>query len=186
MNKKSSYFDIFCLKFLQQNMVKIFLTPPLKSASCPSPSFLSNPPYWFFVTLKVGFFSEPPKYQSFSSFTSSYLLKVTKFLVKIYSQFEFLVMTEKSIFAYKLFLSLNISDFSLFSCENWNPPWKKSPPSFPATPSKIWGPVKSPLFENLVGASTPLAERWGGYPICTQFKNKFQWAYDRVVSFDLH
>ena len=27
------------------------------------------------------------------------------------SQFEFLVMTEKTIFAYKLFLSLNISDF---------------------------------------------------------------------------
>ena len=48
----------------------------------------------------------------FLSFTLSYLLKVTKFLVKI-SQFEFLVMTEKNIFAYKLFLSLNISDFSL-------------------------------------------------------------------------
>ena len=27
------------------------------------------------------------------------------------SQFEFLVMTEKNIFAYKIFLSLNISDF---------------------------------------------------------------------------
>ena len=46
---------------------------PLKSANCPSPSFL----------------------------------------VKI-SQFEFLVMTEKNIFAYKLFLSLNISNFNLF------------------------------------------------------------------------
>ena len=43
--------------------------------------------------------------------TASYLLKVTKFLVKI-SQFEFLVMTEKNIFAYKLFLSSNISDFN--------------------------------------------------------------------------
>ena len=42
-----------------------------------------------------------------------YLVKVTKFLVKI-SQFEFLVMTEKNIFVYKLFLSLNISDFILF------------------------------------------------------------------------
>ena len=46
--------------------------------------------------LKIGFFHEPQKYQSFSSSTPSYLLKVTKFLVKI-SQFEFLVMTEKNI-----------------------------------------------------------------------------------------
>ena len=61
----------------------------------------------------------------------SYLLKVTKFLGKI-SQFEFLVMTEKNIFAYKLFLSLNISDFNLFLCENCNP-LKKVTPSFPAT-----------------------------------------------------
>ena len=40
----------------------------------------------------------------------SYLLKVTKSLVKI-SQFEFLVMTEKNIFVYN-YLSLNISDLS--------------------------------------------------------------------------
>ena len=41
--------------------------------------------------------------------------RVTKFLVKI-SQFKFLVlvMTVKKIFVCKLFLSLNISDFSLF------------------------------------------------------------------------
>ena len=58
---------------------------PLKSANCPSPNYL----------------------------TPSHLLKVTKFLVKI-SQFIFLVMTEKNIFVYKLFLSLDISDFSLF------------------------------------------------------------------------
>ena len=42
----------------------------------------------------------------------SYLLQVTKFLVKI-PNFEFLVMTEKNISTYTLFL-LNISDFSLF------------------------------------------------------------------------
>ena len=41
------------------------------------------------------------------------LLKVTKFLVKV-SQFEFLVMAEKNIVVYKLFFSLNISDFTLF------------------------------------------------------------------------
>ena len=82
--------------------------------------------------------------------TASYLLKVTKFLVKI-SQFEFLVMTKKNILAYKLFLSSNISDFNLFS----------ETPLFPATPFKSWGPVKPPLFENLVHPppTPPPAER---------------------------
>ena len=41
-------------------------------------------------------------------------------------------------------------------------PCKKLPPAFPATPSKGWGPVKPPLFENLVGGSTPC--RKGGVP----------------------
>ena len=45
--------------------------------------------------------------------TPSHLLKVTKFLVKIF-QFKFLVMTEKNIFVYKFFLSLNILEFRLF------------------------------------------------------------------------
>ena len=57
---------------------------------------------------------------SFSSSIPSYLLKVTKFLDKI-SQFEFLVITKKNIFAYKLFLSLDISDFNLL-CDNCTPP----------------------------------------------------------------
>ena len=40
-------------------------------------------------------------------------IKGTKFLVK-FSQFKFLVNTDKNIFVYKLVLSLNISDFNLF------------------------------------------------------------------------
>ena len=36
-------------------------------------------------------------------------------------------MTEKHIFVYKLFLSLNISDFSLFLGKNGNPPEKINP-----------------------------------------------------------
>ena len=82
---------------------------PLKSANCPSPLFKQSPSTLVFheTSLKVGFFSEPQKYQSFSSLTPSYLLKATKFLVEI-SKFEFLVMTEKNIFAHKLFLPLNI------------------------------------------------------------------------------
>ena len=65
--------------------------------------------------LKVRFFSKSPKNKILSSLTPSYILTVTKFLVKIF-QFEFLVMTEKNIFAYiiNLFLSLSITDFSLF------------------------------------------------------------------------
>ena len=47
---------------------------------------------------------------SFSSLTLFYPLKVTKFLVQI-PQFEFLVMTEKSIFVYKLFSIIKYSIF---------------------------------------------------------------------------
>ena len=65
-------------------------------------------------------------------------------------------MTKKSIFVYHLFLSLNIPDFSLFFYKNCNPPLKKVTPSFPLPPSKNYSPVRPPLFENLVGGSTPL------------------------------
>ena len=37
-----------------------------------------------------------------------------------------------------------------------NPSLKKVTPSFPATPCQCWGPVKLPLFGNLVQGSTPL------------------------------
>ena len=48
-------------------------------------------------------------------------------------------MTEQRVLVYKLFLSLNIPDFSLFFVEKLQPsPLKKftPPPSFPASPSK--------------------------------------------------
>ena len=54
----------------------------------------------------------------------SYLSKVTKFFGKI-PQFEFLVMTEKNIFGYKLFLSLNTSNFNSFFFVEIANPWKK-------------------------------------------------------------
>ena len=53
-----------------------------------------------------------PKY-SFSSLNPPYIVKVTKFVFEIF-HFQFLVMREKNIFGYKLFLSLNILDFSVF------------------------------------------------------------------------
>ena len=68
-----------------------------------------------------------PKNISLSFLTPSYLLIVTKFLVKNV-QFEFLVIIEKNIFVYKCFLSLNISDFSLFFVKIATPLGKSHPP----------------------------------------------------------
>ena len=126
--------------------------PLLKSASCPSPPFwailASITVFRELLASKSQIFSERPKYKSFSSLTPSYLLKITKLLVKT-SQFEVLVTTEKNIFVYKLFLSLNISDFSFFVC-------KIATPSFPANPLlKLRSCQAPPFFENLVGGSTP-------------------------------
>ena len=70
--------------------------PLLKSANCPSCLFKQLPPiYWFFVKLpKNRIFQCTPIILIFFSLTPSYLLKVTKFLVKILN-FKFLVTTEK-------------------------------------------------------------------------------------------
>ena len=72
-------------------------------------------------------------------------MKVTKFFVKI-SQFEFAIMTEKKN---KLFLLLNISDFSLFFYVKTETPLKK------VIPQKI-EILLALLFENLVGRSINL------------------------------
>ena len=53
-------------------------------------------------------------------------------------------MTEKNIFVYKTFLSLNILDFSLFFIQKLQPLPQKVTPSFPAAPSKNRDPVKPP------------------------------------------
>ena len=69
---------------------------------------------------------------------------------------KLLVMTEKNIFVYTLFLLLNISDFSLFFIQKLHP-LKKVTFSFQATPLKIEIlPSPPPIFlENLVGSATP-------------------------------
>ena len=79
-------------------------------------------------------------------------------------EFEFLVMTEKIIFAYDFF-SLNISDFNLFFMWKLQPLWKSHPLLSQQPPSKSWVPVKPLLFENLVEGSMPSAEREG----CTHY-----------------
>ena len=59
-------------------------------------------------------------------------------------------------------MSLNISDFNLYVTIAPPPPWKKSPPLSQQPPSKSWGPVKPPLFLNLVVGSTLPPCRNGG------------------------
>ena len=50
-------------------------------------------------------------------------LKVTKFLIQL-SQFKSFVSPDKNIFVYKLFLSLNISDFILSFMKKLHPQQK--------------------------------------------------------------
>ena len=83
-------------------------------------------------------------------------------------------MTEKNIFTYKLFLSLNISDFNLFfyfkiAPSPPPPSLKKSLLSFPATPSKSWGPISPPFFWKF-GWRFNLPSREGG--VYTMFTYK--------------
>ena len=92
------------------------------------------------VTHSVHWGISPPSktpHPLFSSLTPCYLLKVTKFLVKI-SQTDFLVMTEKNIFVFQLFLSLNFSDFTRTwrSCQA--PPFWKFDTRF-IHPQQKWG-----------------------------------------------
>ena len=73
-------------------------------------------------------------------------------------------------------------------CENCITSLKKVIPSFPATLSKSWGPTKPPLFENLVGSSTPQAEREGVHSMCklltlTANRNKKSWGSAKPPSF---
>ena len=118
---------------------------PLKSTNCPSPPFLGNP------LLYIGFLWTPSpfpkrrifqwtrKILKFSPLTSSYLLKVTKFLVKI-AQFEFLVMTEKNIFLIKYF---RFHFFYFFVKYHSYPPLKV----------EVLSNLPLPPFWNLVGGS---------------------------------
>ena len=63
-------------------------------------------------------------------------------------------MTEKNIFTYKRFLSLNISDFNLLLSENCTPsPEKRHSPLSQQSLSKSCGTVKPPIFDNLIGGS---------------------------------
>ena len=149
-----------------KNTTPLFLAKPtLKSVNCPSSPFLGNPllfiGFLWSLPLKVGFLSEYPKHQSFSSLTPSYFSKVTKFLLKI-SQCGFLVTTEKSIFVYTLLLSLNISDFSLFFFVKIATPLKKVTPSFPATSLSKLRSCQAPPFWKFGRRFNPSQAEMGG------------------------
>ena len=70
---------------------------------------------------------------------------------KIY-HFEFLVMTEKNIFAYKLLLSLNMSDSDLFFM------WKLQPP--PPEKSHLIFPSNPPLKVEVLSNPPPFLKIW--------------------------
>ena len=62
-----------------------------------------------------------------------------------------------------------------------HPALKKVTPSFPATPSKSWGPVKpSPLFENLVEGSTPQQKGAAHYGTVRLLQQKVCWSTAEV------
>ena len=103
-----------------------------------------------------------------SSLIPSYLLKVTKLLGKI-SQFEFLVMTEKNIFAHKLFLSLNISDFDLFFMWKLQLPLEKvTPPISQQLPLKVEFLSSPPILKLWLEAQPP-CRRGGAHYECMVF-----------------
>ena len=66
------------------------------------------------------------------------------------------------MFVYKVSCQLNISDFSLFLMKKLQPPEKCHPTLSQQATSQNWDPVKPPLFENLVGGSTPSPPAEGG------------------------
>ena len=169
----------------QKHHPLFFAKSLLKSENCPSPLFRQSLTiYWFFVNPpKNRIFQWTPIILKLFILNPIYLLKVTKFLVKI-SQFKFLVMIEKNIFVrikqvkilHNLFYSTNNSManwsvkniliyktffchwifqiFLYFSCKNYNPP--PPPPRKNVAPSFTAAPLwKLRPCQDLVNISHP-------------------------------
>ena len=84
-------------------------------------------------------------------------------------------MAEKNIFAYKPFLSLNISDFNIFFCENCNPPEKKVTPYFPATsPLKVEVLSSPPFLKIWLEVQPPKAAARGSGGACIMYQIKIE------------
>ena len=172
-------------------IVCIRVSTPFFLAKPPPPpwiSKLSKPPFQGNPPLILVFRDPPPKSQishwtpkilKFLILNTIFFFKVTEFLVKI-SQFKYLVITERNIFACKLFLSLNISDF-IFYVKIANLPCPlKVTLLLPSNPLLKVEVLSSPaIFENLVGGSIapplPAERREGGvhsmsYALMTNMK----------------
>ena len=83
-------------------------------------------------------------------------------------------MTEKNIFAFKRFLSLNISDF-IFYGKIETPPEKSHPPLSQQPPTKSLGPVKPPFLKIWLEVHPPPKQKGGRCTLCTdQWCNMLQ------------
>ena len=78
------------------------------------------------------------------------------------SQFEFLIMTEKNIFAYKFFLSLNISDF-IFYVKIATPHERNHPSLSQQPPLKVKVLSSPPFWKFGWRLNTPLKKGGGAH-----------------------
>ena len=90
--------------------------------------------------------------------------------------------TDKNIFVYKLLLSLNILNFSLFFKVKTGTLLKKLPRSFPATVLKIES-LSSPPIKPLCWGLNPQAEMGGMHIMVT---NAIQEKYDFIQAFSFY
>ena len=81
-------------------------------------------------------------------------------------------------FCFEFFLSLNISDFSLFFMKNLQSSLKKVTPLFPRKPLSKLQSRQAPMFENLVGDST-------SHPTTTTTPTKNGSAHNELEMFHL-
>ena len=124
------------------------LETPSNWQTVQAPFFLGNPSsilVFRVPSFKSWIFYWTSKILKFFILNTIYLLKITKFFVKI-PHFEFLVMTEKNIFVYKPFLTLNVQILIYFLRENCNPPPEKGHPLFPSNSPLKFEVLSSPNF----------------------------------------
>ena len=136
-----------------------FAKPPLKSGNCPSPLFRQSLYILFFcdpLPLPQNWiFQGTPKILRFSSLTLSHLLKFLNL------NFHYLYMIRYKTFLFIIFFVLIFQIWFYFLCRNCNPPWKKSPFSFSATP-----PPKIEILSSKFGSRLNPLSRKRGFTLC--------------------
>ena len=88
-------------------------------------------------------------------------------------------MTKKNIFVYKLFLSLNISNFSLFFVSKLQPLPEKGHPFFPSNP-----PLKTQLMTFLMmyadDITVQASELWQQLELASELESELQDTVDKA------